>query len=90
MGIIERIFGKRSAPRQEPAKPKEHPLIVAARERANVKKKAYGIVYRADGSPAIEQDWVVNLPPFIRTHVDNELLGKGYKIIDNPFSVVKV
>lgn len=63
---------------------------MAARERANVRKKAFGIVYAADGSPKIEEDWVVNLPPHIRTHVDNELLGKGYKINTDPFVISKI
>ncbi len=87
MGFFQRLFGP-SLPAPEVVR--EHPLVVQTRERAKVIKKAFGIVYRQDGTPAIEQDWVVNLPKHIRTHVDNELLGRGYKIIDSPFSVVKV
>lgn len=86
INFVKKLLG-REVPVPTP-EVKEHPLVTQAKARAQLKKVAYGLVWRSDGSPAIEADWVANLPKTIRTEVEKQLNAKGYSL-DNDFNVIK-
>jgi hypothetical protein len=90
MSLLNRIAGLFSKPAasQAPA-PKEHPLVTKAKERAKLNKVAYGIVWRNDGSPAIERDWIINLPSSVRPEIERQLKARGYAL-DEDSNVIKV
>jgi hypothetical protein len=76
---LNKLFGGKKAP--PPAAPTMQPV---AAKPVRPLPLAVGIVWRADGTPKLEKEFIeaVNENPVLRVHVNNMLLGRGFKLTD--------
>lgn len=60
-----------------------HPILKAKAQRVKARTRGVGVVYRADGSPSITEDWLRNLTYQERMAAERNLAEHGWKINGN-------
>lgn len=67
---------------------KPQPVVAESAQPVAVQPRPMlvGIAFDKHGRPKLEEDFVKNMSPVVRVHVNNKLLARGYKLTDTaPF-----
>lgn len=74
LDLVKRIFGP--APAAQPA-PTQGSSVQG-------RPLGIGIAYTVDGKPKLDKEFVENLSPVLRVHVNNVLMSRGFRLSDQP------